>query len=327
MAYLSQTIVFILALMGTLFKSIKTDEHGNTLYSSHGLPLLTAAGKAVVILLTFSFVTSLYTTWSSSNEAEKKEQNALAELKKLQEQNEATKKQLTSLITDIHISFKIKISLRHRYLASYGERLSRGVREFLAQKGTELEDLSDDPIIGADTNLFPRPNDEKIAFSLLNGAVFGVHIYKKTIDPKHYVLSDEPPDFHFPVIVFIAPNDEVPLNAQRLNPPNGLLYDRNNGTFKDDVSIKASDIPVNQADWVRNDKIASVADLSGANVVIALSPQTFPTTYLSYAQSLDLYKNNVELEYLFLNVSGGHRFTCDNLKGSGFLYFCTLKEW
>jgi hypothetical protein len=60
MSYVLQTIVFVLAIMGTLFKSTATDPDGKTIYLLSGLPLLTRTGKVVVGLLLVSFGLSLW---------------------------------------------------------------------------------------------------------------------------------------------------------------------------------------------------------------------------------------------------------------------------
>jgi uncharacterized membrane-anchored protein YhcB (DUF1043 family) len=79
MNYISQTIVFALALMGILFKGTKTDTEGNTVYTTSGLPALTATGRVVIILLSISFGISLVTIWqkNKSEEAARKAQEEL----------------------------------------------------------------------------------------------------------------------------------------------------------------------------------------------------------------------------------------------------------
>src|SRR5947209_4423100 len=66
MNFISQTIMFALALMGILFKSTKTDEKGTPIYYSYGLPMLTTTGKVVILLLTISFGISLLTIWQKN---------------------------------------------------------------------------------------------------------------------------------------------------------------------------------------------------------------------------------------------------------------------
>ncbi|HKQ50817.1 MAG TPA: hypothetical protein VJT74_00510, partial [Pyrinomonadaceae bacterium] len=63
MAYISLVIVFILAIMGTLFKSTRTDSSGKVIHAKYGLPVLSKTGKVVVSLLTISFLLSIFTTW------------------------------------------------------------------------------------------------------------------------------------------------------------------------------------------------------------------------------------------------------------------------
>jgi hypothetical protein len=80
MAYFLQFIVFALALLGVLTKSVKTDEKGNSLHSKYGLLILTTPGKIIISLLIVSFFVSLYSTYQSSEESKKKEDKLNAEL-------------------------------------------------------------------------------------------------------------------------------------------------------------------------------------------------------------------------------------------------------
>jgi hypothetical protein len=80
MNYISQTIVFALALMGTLFKSTKTDAGGKTIYGASGLPVLTTTGRVVVTLLSIFFCISLITIWQK-NKSEEAASRAQEELK------------------------------------------------------------------------------------------------------------------------------------------------------------------------------------------------------------------------------------------------------
>lgn len=83
MSYLSQIIVFALALMGTLFQSTKTDADGKTLHTKSGLPVLTTVGKVVVTLLTISFGISLLSVWQSEQAESEARENARVAAQKL----------------------------------------------------------------------------------------------------------------------------------------------------------------------------------------------------------------------------------------------------
>jgi hypothetical protein len=69
LSYTPPVIVFFLALMGTAFKSTKSDAAGKTIHTPYGLPALTRTGKIVMILLTMSFFLSLFSVWRSAKSA------------------------------------------------------------------------------------------------------------------------------------------------------------------------------------------------------------------------------------------------------------------
>lgn len=70
MQYLLQIIIFILALLGVLFNSVKTDESRNNIYSKRGQLSLTKAGQMIIALLFVSVLLSLVSTYRISKEAQ-----------------------------------------------------------------------------------------------------------------------------------------------------------------------------------------------------------------------------------------------------------------
>jgi hypothetical protein len=85
--YISQFIVFLLALIGVMWKSIETDQNGNSIRSKRGFLVLTRAGKIIVVCLFISFFLSVYTTYLGSKESKEKEEKLNADLAKVQTQN------------------------------------------------------------------------------------------------------------------------------------------------------------------------------------------------------------------------------------------------
>jgi hypothetical protein len=68
MSYLSQVIVYTLAVLGVLFKSTKTDSEGKPLYWKHTIPVLTTTGKVVLTLITLSSVVSIISAYRKSKD-------------------------------------------------------------------------------------------------------------------------------------------------------------------------------------------------------------------------------------------------------------------
>lgn len=104
LSYISQGIVYVLALMGILFKSTQTDSDGKTIYWKHSVPLLTPTGKMVVVLITLSSVIAIISahkrSLSDSHQREIAEANQKAtadDLKIVQGQNAA----LHQVIVDV----------------------------------------------------------------------------------------------------------------------------------------------------------------------------------------------------------------------------------
>jgi hypothetical protein len=122
MAYISQCIVFIIALFGIVFKSVQTDDKGNvinskyqlsvlTQLSKYQLPALTRPGKIIVVFLFASFFISLYMTHRGSQEAKEKEDKLAAQLAEVRKQNDILFKGMDALSKDrnlngIEVSFK-----------------------------------------------------------------------------------------------------------------------------------------------------------------------------------------------------------------------------
>lgn len=119
MSYISQCIVFLIALLGVIFKSVQTDDKGNVIHSKYQLPILsryqlpalTRVGKIIVVCLFVSFLISLHTTYQVAKEAKEKEDNSAAQLAELKNQNDILSKDIDALSKDrnllgVEVSFK-----------------------------------------------------------------------------------------------------------------------------------------------------------------------------------------------------------------------------
>jgi len=130
MSYISQAIVFVLAVMGVLFKSIQTDKDGKTIHTASGLPVLTKTGRTVIFLLVLSFLVSLLTTRqkSKTDETQKKlAQEAQAslthQLHDVTQQNEGLKSALGEVV---RTSATMSQEQRERFSALLKEQKQAG---------------------------------------------------------------------------------------------------------------------------------------------------------------------------------------------------------
>jgi len=124
--YISQTIVFALALMGTLFKSTKTDANGKTIYTTSGLPALTTTGGVVVILLAISFGISLITIWQK-NKSEDDARAAQRELKAYNEGIDETLKHVFAKTSELSDDQKKQFEGVLRQQRATGDSIADGI--------------------------------------------------------------------------------------------------------------------------------------------------------------------------------------------------------
>ena len=118
MSYISQGIVFVLAIMGILFKSTKTDKDGKTIYTKSGVPVLTMTGMIVILLLTLSFAISLWTTWGKAKSDDKQKNDA-----------QEAQASLTKKLTDANQQIE---DLRAEFTKTGQQLLEEKVREISA---------------------------------------------------------------------------------------------------------------------------------------------------------------------------------------------------
>jgi hypothetical protein len=124
MAYIPQVIVFILALMGILFKSVKTNDEGKTIYTKHGIPVLTRTGVVVIILLTISFIASVFSTLQKSKSDVQQKTMALEQQDKLNEQLNDVRQQNEGLKAGIREAIGASASLSDEQKRSFTSLLT-----------------------------------------------------------------------------------------------------------------------------------------------------------------------------------------------------------
>lgn len=321
MQYITQLIVYLLAMIGIFFKSVETDEDGKAVYSDYGFPVLTNAGKTVVVLITLSFLISIYMIWNNSYNAEIRESNLRAELKKIEEQNSKGLERASSQIKDIFVSFEMEAPLQSDPdLNVYLKRLKKDLYEY--QKRNKLRGFDEDPRLNDD--YLPQFNTEEVAYRFLNYMKVGVNIYKKRADPTKFSPNEEKPDLSFEVTIYITPSERLPSDSQQLKGEHGGLFWEH--ILGDSVLIKAFDIPINPNKWNRpTDNISTIEDLLGAELVLYIDPLFYPSN-IENAEFASMY-NMLILKYFMLNVSGGHKFACAPRQGSTNKQRCTLSVY
>jgi hypothetical protein len=119
MSYFSQAIVFVLALMGLLFKSTKTDGTGKTIHTANGLPVLTRTGRVVIVLLTISFVLSLLTMSRKAASDDQQKNDAIGRQRELSTQLNDVRQQNQGLRDGIGEIIKASSSLSEAQKKSF----------------------------------------------------------------------------------------------------------------------------------------------------------------------------------------------------------------
>jgi len=144
MAYISQVIVFILALMGILFKSTETDKKGKTIYSKYGTPVLSWTGIIVMVLLTLSFFISVFSTWQKSASDFEQKTQALEHQEKLNDQLNNVKQQNEGLKAGIREAIGASTSLSDEQKRSFTSLLTEqkqtgeGIANKISESSTVL---------------------------------------------------------------------------------------------------------------------------------------------------------------------------------------------
>jgi hypothetical protein len=316
MAYISQTIVFILAILGTLSKSTKTDDTGKPIPSKFGLPILTTAGKVVVTLLALSFVLSIYTTWVRSSAEKHKNEELRQSFKKLEEQNTTLQQQLnkaTQPIGKFFISFAAIVPMQDPPLASYSRRLKDDIQRFvnLEYEKSPLdthwksEVLDSFVEIGKRSSMLPRERDENTAFNLLNGVKLTIFIYKNPHSAEDLESENYTPDYKLSVSTSIVLVEDAAGDEQVDKMK--MYYNVDVGT----VNIAAFDVPISENAIYRNDRINSLVDLVGCQAVVLLTPLRRPSDLLD--SDFDKIFRQIRLTYFKVNVAG-RQLSCNEPK-------------
>jgi hypothetical protein len=279
--YFLLIISFMLAVFGTFYKSVKTDEKGNILYSRPGIPALTQVGKMIVALLTLSFAVSLYVTWDNGREAKQKEE-------RLSEQNALLQRQISRAldpIKDIQLAFDIRVPLVGREMEAYRKRLEEEFKPF------HQEELISGPL---SKESLPNPHPLKDLSEVK------AHLYfdRTKIDIEIFKAPAEKstrPDLEFSIRCRLDQPSSL-AEEQECAGKMGLWYER---ARNEDISIRLQSSPVKAEStiWNSNGRIAAVSDLAGATIVVRFNPP-------GLGVRLQQIQPSVEILEIDLKVSG-----------------------
>jgi hypothetical protein len=306
-SYILLIITFLLAVFGTFYKSTKTDEKGNTIYSKRNLPILTKVGKAVISLLSISFFIALYVTWNNASETKEKEDKLNAQLNKVEEQNNELQKQISRAlnpIKDIQVSFEIVVPLDDFMMSAYQKRLHDKFGDDF-DEGEEDYNTSD-----LSNELLPNQLSvsEIYAYKFFNKTRIEVEIFKAP------VIGSTSPDLKFYISCGLgtSPSSSFdpwssPSENQEYIGKVQLNYEhRRNSPHR--MRMTGFDVRSDPAKWEGNSRIAAVSDLAGAKVFVRYLPGLVGGSFTKIQQ-------RVEFNSIGLKISGRiFRFKREELK-------------
>lgn len=275
MSYISQIIVFILAIMGILFKSVKVDANGNTVLSASGLPRLTKSGKIVAALLIVSFVISLLSTYSSnksSDEAKERLKIISAQLKESTNTIASLKDPLTTVEV---FSLWVEVPLNHPLMAKYQARLETSLQNSMSRDdvGRVFAGEIHAVLIGFDSPLMPNEETEPVAYAVLRNVSLEILLYGEPQTVDQLKNSSQPADVRIPIRtggwgtkVKESPDDPGLFLAYDLKTHRAFLHISN-------LKFSPRSIAKDQHYWSKaaGGRIHGIPDLPGTQVVISIS--------------------------------------------------------
>lgn len=340
MTYLLQFITFLIAVVGTLYKSVKTDDEGHYVRTEYSLsipktkyrirpPALTAAGKAVLGLLTVFLIFSIYVTSTNSNETVEKERQLRNELEKVQGQNSFLQGELDKVVNpieDVDLNLIVIVPLDYPALDGYRQRLLKGINEFLASSESSRRsnrDVEERPYVEDDialkippsSALLPRQRTESLAYSVLDDIYVDLIFTKTPIVPRtDRIAMDE---------IKRDLSSQFDLNVRWSESKTEMVYDVNG----QQVSLIFNVENLKYRTWYQTGKIVSIRDLLGAQMIIhirgmsrTVSDPPDPELDQHFRKILGLLR----VENFMIEVPGRRRvnFTGDQMKryddGAGF---------
>jgi len=183
MSYIAQIIVFILAILGALFKSVKQDEKGNTVHSKSGIPILTRPGIILVFFLIISFIVSIYLTWNNNKESKAKEQASEANSKGLQQKLEDVTAQNDRLQESLMSANEVNLQGFKDVLRLQEEKHKANLEEFKSLFDQQ-KSLYGTTLKGFERALNPIKDDIRISLGIsISGNQEKVKSYIKRISP------------------------------------------------------------------------------------------------------------------------------------------------
>jgi hypothetical protein len=310
MTYALQFITFLLAAVGTLYKSVKTDTEGNYVRSKRGLPVPTRAGTLILICVTLFFFLSIYVTWKNSNEAKAKEARLDSELTYVQGQNGILQRELDKVVNpikEVDVTLLVDVPLEHPELKSYQHRLLKGIEAYLtAPKNSQRSNPDVEMPAQTETarpvyvrhrsSLLPRSKTEPLAYALLNEIEVFVMFTKTPIVPRDNKIEVNE--------IKIDLNIQTHLDVSFSTSTTDFVYDPDEKRF----TLTHHDENLNYRSWMGSGKIVSIDDLLGAQLIVQIygAPQAFNDPEMNH-RLVDIF-SLCNLNYLVLEVAGRYRF-------------------
>jgi len=253
------------------------------------------------------------------------ERRARAERKELQDQIAGLRLDVSrSLIKieDVSVSFRVRVPLDHPALLSFRQRVEKCAQEIIIANalkcgaaphtvsiatGATIRDF----FLNPGTELYPNQQTETVAYTLLNNASVDIGLFKDAPPSAQQLFSfSAKPDLRF----LITETLDRPENR---NPANGTAYV---GLFYDidskSLFVEGNRVPVNNATWRTNGKVASPLDLQNAFAMFSPSLYLISVTLTrgptpEWITAMEISRT-ISLKTVTLHMSKGYDFEFSN---------------
>jgi hypothetical protein len=223
-------------------------------------------------------------------------------------------------INDVSVSFRIKVPLDHPALSSYRARIEKCAEEIAAvgqmRCGATPHSVDISPnapvkdfFLPVGSELFPNPQTEEMAYTLLDQAAVVVSLFKTTKPNARQPESLTNSDLRFMVNKQLdSPANVTPDNTHYI----ALYYD----IASKSLFVQGNRVPVNEATWKTNGSIAALPDLQQTSLMASPSVSliSLVETDIGYRATMataianEISQKTISLERLTLHMSKGYEF-------------------